>query len=117
MIIKSWYCNNYFTFKGVVLDERSFLPKNTLKLAEFDQKQSLGSGGVDGGCRDHEATENEVGIQCWIPTYITLIKLLNLCPHLKTIRLLTEEKHLAVVAEALTEMDEHFYIEEMEVES
>ena len=99
------------------MDDRTFLPNKTLKLTEFDQKQGLGSGGMDDGIyRDHEGSEHEIGVECWIPTHATLMKLLNLCPHLKTIRLLTEEKHLAVFAETLSEMDENFDIEELEVQ-
>ena len=97
------------------MDDSKFLPKNTLKLTEFDQKESLGSGRVDRNNIYGEDDENEVGIQCWVPTHITLLKLLNLCPHLRKICLLTEERHLAIFAEALADQEQHFYIEDLEV--
>ena len=99
----------------MVLDDSQFLPKKTLKLTEFDQKESLGSGGTDRNNIYEEDNENEIGIQCWVPTYSTLLKLLNLCPRLKKVCLLTEENHLALFAEALTDKEQHFYIEELEV--
>ena len=99
---------------GVVLDDANFLPKNTLALTEFDQKQSLGSGGVEFGHSSADS-QDDIGIRCWIPNPVTLLKLLSLCPKLKTIRMLTEERQLAVFAEALSDMDEDFDIEELEV--
>ena len=84
-------------------------------LTEFDQKQSLGSGGVDFNNCDNEASDNDIGIKSWVPTYSSVFKLLSLCPRLRSLRLLAEEKHLAVFAEALSDMDEHFDIQELEV--
>ena len=100
---------------GVVLDESSFLPKKILMLTEFDQMQSLGSGGVEFSICDNEDSDNDIGIKSWVPTYNSVFKLLSLCPRLRSLRLLTEEKHLAVFAEALSDMDEHFDIQELEV--
>ena len=97
------------------MDESSFLPKKILMLTEFDQKQSLGSGGVDFNTCDNQASDNDIGIKSWIPAYSSVFKLLSLCPRLRSLRLLTEEKHLAVFAEALSDMDEHFDIQELEV--
>ena len=99
------------------MDDHSFLPMKILSLTEFDQKQSMGSGGVENSNGVHEGSEEEIGIRCWNPTHITLLKLLSLCPKLNTIRLLTEERHLSVFAEALSDMEEHFNIEELEVYS
>ena len=112
--------NNFISYKfdifiGLVLDDSKFLPKDTLKLIEFDQKESLGSGRVNRNNIYGEDNEDEVGIQCWVPTHITLRKLLNLCPHLRKICLLTEERHLAMIAEALADKEQHFYIEDLEV--
>ena len=102
-------------FQGVVLDDPTFLPKKTLTLTEFDQKQSMGSGGVEINNCVHDDSQDDVAIKCWIPSHTALLKLLSLCPKLNTIRLLTEERHLSVFAEALSDMDEHFDIEELEV--
>ena len=99
------------------MDDPSFLPMKPLSLTEFDQKQSMGSGGVDTSNGVHEGSDDEIGIRCWHPTHIILLKLLSLCPKLSKIRLLTEERHLSVFAEALSEMVEHFNIEELEVYS
>ena len=93
---------------GVVLDDTDFLPKTTLELTEFDQKQSLGSGGIEFGNDSNVDSQDDIGIRCWIPNPVALLKLLSLCPKLKTIRLLTEERQLAVFAEALSDMDEDF---------
>ena len=106
-----------FSLAGVVLDDCDFLPRNTLALTEFDQKQSLGSGGIDLGNSSNSDSQDEIGIRCWMPSPVSLLKLLSLCPKLKTIRLLTEERELSVFAEALSEMDEDFDIEEIEVYS
>ena len=108
---------NIFSLTGVVLDDCDFLPMNTLALTEFDQKQSLGSGGIDLGNSSNSDSQDEIGIRCWNPSPVSLLKLLSLCPKLKTIRLLTEERELSVFAEALSEMDEDFDIEEIEVYS
>ena len=97
------------------MDDTDFLPKTTLALTEFDQKQSLGSGGIELGNNLNVDSQDDMGIRSWIPNPITLLKLLSLCPKLKTIRLLTEERQLAVFAEALSDMDEDFDIEELEV--
>ena len=105
----------YQFFIGTVLDDSDFLPKNTLALTEFDQKQSMGSGGIDIGNSSNTDGDDEIGIRCWTPSPISLLKLLSLCPKLKTIRLLTEERQLAVFAEALSDMEENFIIEEVEV--
>ena len=75
----------------------------------------MGSGGIEFGNNSDSDSEDEIGIRCWSPTSVSLLKLLSLCPRLKTIRLLTEERQLAVFAEALSDMEEDFYIEEMEV--
>ena len=99
----------------MVFDDSQFLPTNILTLTEFDQKESLGSGRVDRNNIYGEDNENEIGIQCWAPTPITLLKLLNLCPHLRKVCLLTEEGHLAIFAEALADKEQHFYIEDLEV--
>ena len=99
----------------MVFDDSQFLPTNILKLTEFDQKESLGSGRMDRNNIYGEDNENEVSIQCWVPTHITLLKLLNLCPHLRKVCLLTEERHLAIFAEALADKEQHFYIEDLEV--
>ena len=106
----------YQCILGAVLDDSDFLPKHTLALTEFDQKQSIGSGGIEiGNSSNTDDGNDEIGIRCWIPSPISLLKLLSLCPRLKTIRLLTEERQLAVFAEALSDMEEDFMIEEVEV--
>ena len=92
-----------------------FLPKKTLKLTEFDQKQSLGSGGVEYNSMPETESDTEIVIRCWTPSHINILKLLSLCPSLKTIRLLAEENQLAIIAEVLSDMEEDFDIEEMEV--
>ena len=102
-------------FIGIVLDDSDFLPTNTLALTEFDQKQSMGSGGIEVGNSSNNDGDDEIGIRCWTPNSISLLKLLSLCPRLKSIRLLTEERQLAVFAEALSDMEEEFIIEEVEV--
>ena len=107
---------HYQFILGAVLDDSDFLPKHTLALTEFDQKQSIGSGGIEmGNSSNTDDANDEIGIRCWIPSPISLLKLLSLCPRLKTIRLLTEERQLAVFAEALSDMEEDFMIEEVEV--
>ena len=92
-----------------------FFPKKTLKLTEFDQKQSLGSGGVEYNGMAEAESDTEIGIRCWTPSNTNILKLLSLCPALKTIRLLVEENQLAIIAEVLSDMEEDFDIEEMEV--
>ena len=106
---------HYQFILGAVLDDSDFLPKNTLALTEFDQKQSMGRDGIEIGNGSNTDGDDEMGIRCWIPSPISLLKLLSLCPRLKTIRLLTEERQLAVFAEALSDMEEDFIIEEVEV--
>ena len=100
---------------GLVLEDKTFLPKTTLKLTEFDQKQSLGSGGVEYNGMAEAESDTEIGIRCWTPSHSNILKLLSLCPALKTIRLLVEENQLAVIAEVLSDMEEDFDIEQMEV--
>ena len=75
----------------------------------------MGSGGIDIGNSSNTDGDDDIGIRCWIPSPISVLKLLSLCPKLKTIRLLTEERQLAVFAEALSDMEENFIIEEVEV--
>ena len=98
-----------------MLEDKTFLPKKTLKLTEFDQKQSLGSGGVEYNGMGEAESDTEIGIRCWIPSHTNILKLLSLCPALKTIRLLVEENQLAIIADVLSDMQEDFDIQEMEV--
>ena len=100
---------------GLVLEDKTFLPKKTLKLTEFDQKQSLGSGGVEYNGMAEAESDTEIGIRCWTLSHTNILKLLSLCPALKTIRLLVEENQLANIADVLSEMQENFDIQEMEV--
>ena len=57
---------------GTVLDDSDFLPKNTLALTEFDQKQSMGSGGIDIGNSSNTDGDDDIGIRCWIPSPISV---------------------------------------------
>ena len=88
---------------GLVFEDDDYLPENTLNLMEFDQTRSV------------TIEEDGMAINAWMPTPSTAFKVFYSCPNLDTIKILSSEKQLMVLAEVLAEIEEDVAIKELEV--